>query len=85
MRFLAIARASLIEVRYLALLCQDLGYWQADVYLTIDQDLDDVASMISKMGAAVRKTIREQRADPAGPKKRKAESGKPPKEVPPHE
>jgi len=62
LRFLAIARASLLEVRYLTLLSKDLGYWGPDTYRKIESDLDDIASMISKMNTAVRRTLSEQRS-----------------------
>ncbi|MFZ5753395.1 MAG: four helix bundle protein [Bacillota bacterium] len=46
-RLLAMARGSLMELRYQLRLCKDLGYINADTYFRFVRDYDEVGKMLN--------------------------------------
>ena len=62
LQFLSIARGSVEEVKYLLLLCRDLGYIPESTYSEMADEYDQVARMLNGLMRSLRSHLRTPKA-----------------------
>jgi four helix bundle protein len=61
LQFLSIARGSVEEVKYLLLLCKDLGYISGSTYAALTEEYDHVGRMLNGLMKSLRLYVKSSR------------------------